>query len=370
MMFHEFPHKIRTTTSYLALKNNRLQLQDYTAKYSWLMHDNMAKSISTTLPSPSKGTFASNTWTSCPLPSVDTTRVSGRRLPLLPELTAVDWQLPPVELKGQVTLQTTFGQELNRLARLPQVHLVLEIGTWFGGGSSWCIAQGLRSTLLNPARPDKWLLTLEMFDEAWRYASQTLQRLPATCMKAGTVYLDAYLKPEQMTQEDRASEHYQLYYERDIGLAREATPLLEKLCSTYDFDLVLIDGNEYTGLAEYEIVDRVCRPRYLALHDTGTLKTRRAEELLAGRTTDWRKISSGTDAAEWAVFENQRWGEGTAGATDYSESSLQSEQRSWVGMYLEGQLGNQMFTAASSYGIAKSRVSSRCYHANISLIIS
>lgn len=249
--------------------------------------------------------LAPPTWTSLPLPTVDTQRVPGRRMPLLPGLASADWRSAPVELRGQVTLHTTFGEELNRIAQLPDVHLALEIGTWFGGGSSWCIAQGLRSSIADAGRPDKWLLTMEMFDEAWQYASQTLRRLPVTCMKAGTVGLEGYLKPEQMTAEDRASPHYELYYERDVRLAREVQPLLELLCSTYDFDLVLIDGNEYTGLAEYEIVDRLCRPRYLALHDTGTLKTRRVEELLSEKGDAWRKMSSGMDAAGWAVYERR-----------------------------------------------------------------
>lgn len=225
------------------------------------------------------------------------------KLPPMHSLTAADWLTPPVELQGQVTMQTTFGKELNRLAQLPSVHFVLEIGTWFGGGSSWCIAQGLRSSIKDATTPDKWLITLEMFEPAWQYASRTLERLPATCMKGGTVGLDGYLRPEQMTEEDRASEHYKLYYERDVRLARETTPLLGTLCSMYDFDLVLIDGNEYTGLAEYQIVESVCRPRYLALHDTGTLKTRKVESLLAEKTSKWTKISSGMDAAGWAVYE-------------------------------------------------------------------
>jgi hypothetical protein len=226
-----------------------------------------------------------------------------RRLPPMPSLTAADWMTPPVELKGQVTLQTTFGKELNRLAQLQSVHLVLEIGTWFGGGSSWCIAQGLRSSIRDATTPDKWLITLEMFEPAWQYASKTLQRLPVTCMKGGTVGLDGYLRPEQMSEQDRESEHYKLYYARDVGLARETTPLLGTLCTMYDFDLVLIDGNEYTGLAEFEIVETVCRPRYLALHDTGTLKTRRVELML--QSSKWTKISSGMDAAGWAVYESE-----------------------------------------------------------------
>jgi hypothetical protein len=225
-------------------------------------------------------------------------------MPLLPALAVGDWKVPPVELKGQVTLQTTFGRELNRLAKLQTVHLVLEIGTWYGGGSSWCIAQGLRESIGDEKTPDKWMITLEMFEPAWEYASATLALLPVTCMKGGTVGVEGYLKPEQMSVEDRENEHYQLYYERDLKLAAEVTPVLERLCSTYDFDFVLIDGNEYTGLAEFEIVERVCRPRYLGLHDTGTLKTRRVEELMLESMGKWSKISSGMDTAGWAVFED------------------------------------------------------------------
>lgn len=229
-----------------------------------------------------------------PLPSVVTR--SGRRMPALPPVRLGPPAPPPVELRGQVTMQTSFGQELHRIAGLPHVHLVLEIGTWYGGGSSWCIAQGLRG------RSNAWLITLEMFEEAWAYAAQTLSQLPVTCMRAGTVGPDLYLKPEQMTEEERGSEHYRLYYERDLELAGRTTPMLQTLCRTYDFDFILIDGNEYTGLPEFEIVNRWCRPRYLALHDTGTLKTRRVEEILQ-QSPDWAKISGGADAAGWAVYE-------------------------------------------------------------------
>ena len=52
-----------------------------------------------------------------PLPTVDSTCVLGRKIPLFSSLNNDrDWVLPPVpELKGQVTLETSFGQELYRL---------------------------------------------------------------------------------------------------------------------------------------------------------------------------------------------------------------------------------------------------------------
>ena len=146
-----------------------------------------------------------------------------------------------------------------------------------------------------------------------RYQRQNIffNQMVLCCLGINTLIketeVESYIKPEQMSAEDLSSEHYKLYYERDVKLAREVTPLLKQLCSTYDFDFVLIDGNEYTGLAEYEIVDQVCQPLYLALHDTGTLKTRRVEQLLALSSDRWSKISSGVDAAGWAVYKSVRW---------------------------------------------------------------
>ena len=77
------------------------------------------------------------------------------------------------------------------------IRLVLEIGTWFGGGSSWELSTGLMASSTagkvsdpTPLHFDKWLVTLEIFEEAWTYASRTLERLPVTCLLGGTVGLD------------------------------------------------------------------------------------------------------------------------------------------------------------------------------------
>lgn len=44
-----------------------------------------------------------------------------------------------IEQDGQVTMQTTFGKALNSLAKQEDVNLFLEIGTWFGGGSTFVL---------------------------------------------------------------------------------------------------------------------------------------------------------------------------------------------------------------------------------------
>ena len=61
-----------------------------------------------------------------------------------------------------------------------------------------------------------------------------------------------------------------------------------RLCAKYAFDLVLIDGNEYTGWGEFVHVRDECRPTWIALHDTGTLKTRKIEAFMqTAENTDY-----------------------------------------------------------------------------------
>ena len=261
------------------------------------------------IPLPAAGSVAGNLWTGGPLPAVDDSRVPGRRFPAVRALSSpgdADWRTAPVALQGQVTLATTFGAALLDIARRPEVHLVLESGTWYGGGSSWCIAQGLRSQITDVARPDRWLFTLEIFAPAHEYAASTLTRLPVTAMRGGSVGLEGYLPASDLSPSDTAGEqgtHFALYYERDKALAASAPKLLPALCAAYDFDFVLLDGNEYTGWAEFSLVETQCRPRYLALHDCGTLKTRKVQAHLAAHPERWRKIAEGSDAAAWAIFE-------------------------------------------------------------------
>jgi len=248
---------------------------------------------------------AGNTWTAGELPAVTT--LSGARFPVVRRLDGeadADWPTPPVKLQGQVTPATTFGAALQRLARSDDVHLMLEIGTWYGGGSSWCIGQAMRDSMTDAARPDKWLFTLELFDPAFQYAAKTLARPPVTCFRAGTVGRDGYIPESQLTPRDR-DEHFRLYYRRDLDLADKQPQLLRPLCERYDFDAVLIDGNEYTGWAEFDIVRRVCRPRYIALHDCGTLKTRRVQAELDGAlAAEWQLAESGVDKkTQWAVYK-------------------------------------------------------------------
>ena len=229
-------------------------------------------------------------------------------MPLVPALHHTEWKDPPIDLKatGHITMHTSFGLALKKLAMGPSVHLALEIGTGYGGGSTWCLAQGLRSSISDPSRPDKWLFTVENFEPAVERAVETLHRLPVTCVAGSTVGPEGFLRPDELTAEERSlSFDSGGEYEEEKARAGRGEPVLERLCGAYDFDLVVMDGSAYTRLAEYDIIERGCRPRYLALHDTGTFRTRQVEERLRQGGGRWREIAAGKDMAGWAIYESR-----------------------------------------------------------------
>eukprot|EP00003_Mantamonas_plastica_P022670 TRINITY_DN389_c0_g1_i8.p1 TRINITY_DN389_c0_g1~~TRINITY_DN389_c0_g1_i8.p1 ORF type:complete len:281 (+),score=73.97 TRINITY_DN389_c0_g1_i8:61-843(+) len=202
---------------------------------------------------------------------------------------------------GQITMNTGFGQELNKLAKQDDVELFLEIGTWFGGGSSLCIAKGLKETNKDG---NKWLYTLEIFEDCWQYARQRLADYPVRAILGGSVPTKDYLTPEQIPEEEK-TEHYKLYYERDLKLSKFYEPMLKPLCENHKFDAVFIDGNEYTGWAEFKTVRDYCKPKYLALHDCGTLKTIKVQKWLAKHSKEWELTKEGEDGgAKWAMYRH------------------------------------------------------------------
>lgn len=141
-----------------------------------------------------------------------------------------------------------------------------------------------------------------MYEPAWNYARKKYQHMPIRFVLGGTVPREDYLTDDEIPPNEKG-EHYRLYYKRDLELASTNEPWLKPLCLVHNFDAVLIDGNEYTGWAEYNVIKSVCKPKYLALHDVGTLKTHKVEADIAKHPNDWEKIGCGEDKAKWCIYK-------------------------------------------------------------------
>jgi len=214
----------------------------------------------------------------------------------------------PVERKGQVTDETTFGSALRNLASRDDVRRILEIGTWYGGGSTDSFVRGLRDkqksdcdVLEDMQCCDSFVITFEIDTPAWDHARRYHRNNPVWFVHGTTVGVEDMLTNDQIPLEERG-EHYDLYYERDRELMEKESPQLAKYCAAVRPDVVLIDGNEYTGWGEFNVAVKRCRPRYVALHDTGTLKTRRVEEEIRRRPDAFELVEAGTDAVGWGLY--------------------------------------------------------------------
>ena len=80
---------------------------------------------------------------------------------------------------------------------------------------------------------------------------------------------------------------FHLIFSTRSGVMRKSKPQLGAFEGA--FDLILIDGNG-TGWGEFERVRDECKPRYVALHDTGTLKTAKVEAYLETHTDEYRLL--------------------------------------------------------------------------------
>ena len=221
------------------------------------------------------------------------------------------YPLPPNEPRqkqGQVLEGTSFGAALGAIAALPEVRRVLELGTWYGGGSTVNLARGVRDSArqtlarsLGDSAPSdnciekgdgqrcchSMVVTVEVFEPAWEHARRYLREWPVWCVRGSTVAAEEMLQENEIPARLKDA-HFRLYYKRDLNLMRKSAPQLRRFCAAYHFDLVLIDGNEYTGWAEFQRTRSECKPTYLALHDTQTLKTQKIEEYLAKNTDEYQ----------------------------------------------------------------------------------
>lgn len=175
-------------------------------------------------------------------------------------------------MPGQMGLGGHIGSTLNEIARRPDVERVLEIGTYDGEGSTYCIADGLfRST--------GRLRTIEV-DQALHEKARAFYAgtgLPVELECGLTVRLDDYQPFEhylpaiqRTAYEAEAPGTHRMWYDRDLGLARSAkrTDLLrELLASDRWYDLVLFDGGEYSSEAEFHLLEPHVRG-YVVLDDT------------------------------------------------------------------------------------------------------
>lgn len=172
-------------------------------------------------------------------------------------MSELDYIIPP-EIKDD-----EFYTTILQISSHEQARYVLEIGSSAGGGSTQAFVEGM---LQNKAT-DKNLFCLEVSKPRFDALAQRYSNVPfVKCFHASSVPLESFPTPEEVTQfyEQLPTNlnQYPLtevlrWLAQDIAYIKEnptettdGIAHVKKLHSITNFDIVLIDGSEFTGEAE------------------------------------------------------------------------------------------------------------------------
>ena len=194
--------------------------------------------------------------------------------------------------EGQVAPGTSLGDFLMNVAKDTQYAKYLEIGTWSGMGSTRCFHLGF----LERTGPFVFK-SLECNKEKCEMAAMHYTEYPYIQILNSTVVPASAIPStdELKMMFEGLVEHW-----HDVDMENLATcTLLEDR----DFDVVFLDGGEYTTYFEYnELVTKCPSLRMIICDDTNMNKCKKVrEELLA--SADWKiLVDRPDDRNGWCAF--------------------------------------------------------------------
>jgi len=138
---------------------------------------------------------------------------------------------------GQITKETLIGQWLHVLAQLASVRSIVEIGTWRGGGSTAILSDALSRRI---TAAQAWC-----FEAHENMAAEAARRHAANPQLA--VVWGSIVTFEDLDLTDLNADEVR-WSGQDLEMLRNC-PIVSDLLP-HEIDLLLLDGGEFSGLAE------------------------------------------------------------------------------------------------------------------------
>jgi hypothetical protein len=195
---------------------------------------------------------------------------------------------------GEINTSDEFGQNIVTIVRAYNINNILEIGSWDGTGSTSCFVEAMRGF------PTKQLICVEPLVDRYNQLVENMKQYDwVSCHNTASIsykslldnnfeniWSSPYNKLTQWVQKDLANK----WFDDDIQMLKTFdSGYLEDHSNGYDG--ALIDGSEFTGFSEFEILkDKV---NFFFLDDCDkAFKTNRILNIL-------------TDDPEWSQIIHQ-----------------------------------------------------------------
>lgn len=183
---------------------------------------------------------------------------------------------------GQITTDTPIGLFLMNTSRNPLVKTVVEIGTWDGMGSTYCIFQGLSQNDTESRR----FLSLEADPNMYTSAYQQWKdKLPTWMLLVhGRVIESSEMDSFNLTTQEKE------WFAHDIAAMETCPNVLGSVPS--QIDLLLLDGGEFSTQAEFYSL--MPRSKIIVLDDTQCRKCKKIRDHVISNSSRYELIFDNT----------------------------------------------------------------------------
>ena len=195
-------------------------------------------------------------------------------------------------MNGQINTETEFGKALVNIAMDLENKNFLDIGTWNGNGSTYCLVLGVNlrgcSDNVKVVSVESNRFILEEASKNYRNQKDDTNFLE---LKWGRI-AESMMTLEEIKAHPKFKDvetHFNLYYETDLRDFMIA-PIIKP---NEDLDVVVIDGGEFCGMADWLAVEKY-KPRIVALDDTSVMKTCDVMDLLK-KSKEYEVIQEGNE---------------------------------------------------------------------------
>lgn len=202
-------------------------------------------------------------------------------------------------MNGQINTETEFGKALVNIAMDPENKHFLDIGTWNGNGSTYCLVLGIN---MRGFSDNVKLVSVEtnkfMLEEATKNYRDQKDDTKFLELKWGRI-AESMMSLEEIRAHPKFNDvntHFNLYYETDLKDFM-AAPLIKPI---ENLDVVVIDGGEFCGMADWLAVEKY-KPRIVALDDTNVMKTCDVMTLLKN-SKEYEVLQEGSERNGYCIF--------------------------------------------------------------------
>jgi hypothetical protein len=183
---------------------------------------------------------------------------------------------------GQITPDSEIGIEIRKLVARDDVSTILEIGTWNGMGSTRCIVEGLKTR-----SPSTYTFySIEANSDKCAFAQNLYNNMERVHILNEVIYNEPCENELEIFPELKEREDYAFWHTIDIENMKDKPLFLLRPNLPSIFDVVLLDGGEFTTWFEYQLLKDRCK--ILILDDTNTFKCEKIAKEIKSEPNKWK----------------------------------------------------------------------------------